>query len=124
MSKGYKRIYKFDRIQQNQALSSVLRHQVDFQYKANTNDGEGGRLEGWISRGVTWASVDPITAKQRNYYNSLSTEVTHIVKIRGDVICSDTDRLVFGERIFEILTIENIQERDILKMVTCNERSR
>ena len=122
--KGYKRKYGFDRIRENHAMSSDLRHQIVLQSCTNTRDGEGGFIEGWKTESTTWASISPITAKQRDYYNSLSTEITHIVKIRGDVSCLDTYQIKFGDRIFEILTVENIQERDVLKILVCKERSR
>ena len=124
MRKGYQRIYKMDRIKQNQALSSVLKHQIELQQPTESSDGEGGSHKGWVTVETTWASIDPINAKQRTYYNSLSTEVSHYVKIRGNVRCLDTYQVKFGERILEILTVEDIQERDILKVLICKERSR
>jgi len=124
MAKGYKQIYKFDRTKNNQALSSVLRHRITIEQPANSSDGEGGMVAGWVKVGVTWASVDPISAKQKTDFSSISTEITHLVKVRGNVICKDTYQLQFDGRTFEILTVENIQERDILKIIMCKERSR
>ncbi len=121
---GYKRSYGFDRIRKDHAFSSELRHQITLKTSASTTDGEGGFVDGWTTVGTTWASVSPITAKQRDYYNSLSTEITHLIKIRGDVTCLDTYQITFDSRIFEVLTVENIQERDIVKIVFCKERSR
>lgn len=122
--KGYQRSYGFDRIRKDHALSSELRHQVELQIPSNSADGEGGFFDGWVTKTTTWASVSPISAKQRDYYISLSTEITHTIKIRGDVDCLDTYQVKYGDRCFEILTVENIQERDVLKILVCKERSR
>jgi head-tail adaptor len=35
---------------------------------------------------------------------------------------NENDQILFGERIFEILTIEDIQERDFTKFITCREQ--
>lgn len=122
--KGYQRSYGFDRIRKNHALSSELRHEIILQSPNSIRDGEGGFHDGWATVTTTWASISPITAKQRDYYNSLSTEITHIIKIRGDVACLDAYQVLFGTRVFELLTVENIQERNQLKILTCKERSR
>lgn len=121
---GYKRSYGFDRIRENHALSSDLRHRIELQLSSTSRDGEGGFYDGWVTVTTTWASISPISAKQRDYYLAISAEVTHLIKIRGNVSCDSTHQVKFGERIFEILTVENIQERDTLKILVCKERSR
>lgn len=105
-------------------MSSDLRHQIEIQSLTSASDGAGGFTDIWETTITTWASISPISAKQRDYYNSLSTEITHIIKIRGDVDCRDTYKIKYDNREFEILTVENIQERDLLKIITCKERSR
>ena len=121
---GYERLYGFDRVRKNNALSSDLRHQVLLQLPATSSDGEGGFFDGWVTKTTTWASISPITAKQRDSYKSLSAEITHMIKIRGEVDCDTTYQVKFDDRVFEILTVENIQERDMLKILMCKERSR
>jgi len=121
---GYERLYGFDRIRKNSAFSSELRHQIELQLSSTSRDGEGGFYDGWVTVNTVWASVNPISAKQRTYYNSISTEITHVIKIRGEVECLETYQVKFGDRLFEILTVENIQENDVQKILVCKERSR
>lgn len=105
-------------------LSSTMYHQIWFQDYGSSPDGEGGVIDGWVDKTQTWASINPIKASQKDDYQSISTEVTHTIKIRGNVNCNDEQRIRYGERHFEILTVENILEKDTMKIVTCKEVSR
>lgn len=103
-------------------LATEARHYVIIQRNTGTTDGEGGFEEGiWSNIQTISAAIYPIQAKQQFQYKSVGVDATHLVKIRGRISIAETDRLAFGSRIFEILTIENIQERSFEKMITCKE---
>jgi len=102
-------------------LASRLRHRVYIQTSTTTADGEGGHSQAWVDDRAVWASVDPIQARQRQEYASVSVEATHLVRVRGDQTVSEENRIRFGTRYLEILTVENIQERGIVKVITCRE---
>lgn len=116
--------YNTRRIRKNKSLASDMIHKIFFQSYQPSEDGEGGFVDAWVDVKVTWASINPIRAHQRTMYKSISTDTTHIVEIRGNVPCNDTQQIRYGERVFEILTVEDIQERSITKIVTCKELSR
>ena len=103
-------------------LASELVHRITIQTKVETADGEGGFSDVWVDSSTVWAAVLPIRATQRAQYASVSVEATHIVKVRGDVSVSETQRIKFNNRYLDILTVENIQEKGVLKVVTCNEK--
>jgi len=48
-------------------------------------------------------------------------EATHIIKVRGELAIAEKYRILFGTRVFEVLTVEDIQERGIVKWATCKE---
>ena len=116
--------YNLKRIRKNKCLASDTRHRITFQNCAPSSDGEGGFIDGWIDVLTVWGSVNPVKASQEMEYKSISTETTYLIKVRGNVDCNDTQQIKFNNRYFEILTIENIQERQIEKQIFCKEVSR
>lgn len=112
------------RIRKGRSLASDLRHLVTIQTYSPIPDGEGGQLDQWINTTTTWAGVNPIKGDHREDYASISAEVTHLIKIRGNVEVNDTQRIYWDNRIFDIHTVENVQERDIFKVLICEEKSR
>lgn len=103
-------------------LATECRHRVQVQRRALVSDGEGGHTETWSALGTYWGAVYPMSSKQAFEYNSINVNATHIIKIRGFISLLEKDRFYFDSRYFEILTIENIQERDIIKVCACLER--
>jgi len=107
-------------------LASECRHYVYIQRRTNVDDGEGGFTVTWSSIKRVAAAIYPITAKQLFEYQSVDVEATHIIRIRGNIdILTEVDRIYWGvkEKVFEILTIENVHEQDWVKIINCKERS-
>lgn len=102
-------------------LSTRKRHPVYIQTKQSTDDGEGGFVDSWLSGSLVWADVSPIQAKQLFQYRSISVEATHLIRVDGYVDIPETGRILFDDRYFEVLAVENIQELDFEKVVTCKE---
>jgi len=111
--------------QGKKTLATELRHYITIQYLTKLEDGEGGYIESWHSRPKIAAAIYPIRAAQVLEYRSINVEASHIIKIRGKIDLTEVDRIYWDvkEKIFEILTIENIQEQDWVKWITCKERS-
>lgn len=104
------------------------RHPLYLQTKTMVPDGEGGFKEGWTNGDLVWANITAIQARQQYEFNSVNVDVTHRMEIDGQIQISEEQRLRMGgavpadtDRIFEIKTIENIEERGIVKVVTCRE---
>jgi len=106
-------------------LATECRHYVYIQRKRNVDDGEGGYVVTWSSIKRIAAAIYPIRAAQLFEYRSINVEATHIIRIRGKIDLTEVDRVYWGvkDKIFEILTIENIQEQDWVKILTCKEDS-
>lgn len=104
------------------SLATEARHRISFQTFAAVADGEGGFTNSWTTSQTVWAAIYPIKASQLFEYNTVNEEITHIIKLRGYINTNATQRVLFGTRIFEILTLENIQERDFVQVLACKER--
>lgn len=103
-------------------LASQMQHYVTIQAKVSTTDGEGSFSENWQDVKTVSAAVLPMKATQQFQYKSINVDATHLVKIRGEIAVTEQNRIKWGTRYFEILTIEDIQERGVFKMLTCLEK--
>ena len=104
------------------SLATEARHRISFQTFTTVGDGEGGFTNTWSTAQTVWAAIYPIKASQMFEYNTVNEEITHIIKLRGYIVINSTMRILFGTRIFEILTTENLQERDFVQVLACKER--
>jgi SPP1 family predicted phage head-tail adaptor len=105
------------------SLATVLRHRVDVQTETRTGDGQGGYTAGWATASANVpAAIDPIQARQQFINASVGVDATHVFKMRADVTVAETQRILWGSRVFEILTIENINENGELLFITTKER--
>lgn len=107
-------------------LASNCRHYVTIEERTNVSDGEGGFTETWATvsgYSAVPAAVWPLYAKQKLEYRSINVDATHYIVFRGEITVNEKDnRILFDSRYFEILTVENIQERDVEIWCTCKER--
>lgn len=103
------------------SLATEARHYVEIQRVTSTSDGEGGFTETWTTVKSCFAAIYPIKSMQRFEYKSIDVSATHYFKFRGYIDCQEQDRILFDSRYFEVLTIDNMQERDFELFVVCNE---
>jgi SPP1 family predicted phage head-tail adaptor len=111
-----------------QVLASSARYRVTIQYKTSTTDGDAGFVDTWEDGITVWADVTPIKARQQFENKSVNVDATHTIVVRGNITPTprESDRIKWTRastiRYFEILTIENLQERNIRLVITCKER--
>jgi len=111
--------------QKPRTQASQAQHYVWIQAETRSDDGEGGFSSTWTNVGDKQisAAILPLKAMQRYEYKTKNVDATHFVKIRGRVTVSEnTNRFLFGTRIFEILTVEDLQERGFVKWCLCLEK--
>ena len=110
------------------SLSTQSRDYGFIQEVTKVSDGEGGFVPSWANAHVNPHSMAllTLTAKQVFEYKSINVEASHLIKIRGEIEVSELNRVVITqnnkERIFEILDVEDIQERGIVKWIFTKER--
>lgn len=114
-------ISKYDN---RKTLTTQLRHYGYIQAVSTADDGRGGEVETWVNTHPNPHNfaVLPMSTKQVMDFASINVEATHMIKFRGLIDISELNRIVIESRIFEVLTVENYQERDILKVAICKER--
>lgn len=97
-----------------------MRHRVTVQTASMTKDVVGGDVRTWATTATVWASIDPVKGEEVQGPNQVLAKVTHNVKMRHRALTTE-QRLVFDSRIFEIVSVLNIGERDRELLVLCHE---
>jgi head-tail adaptor len=109
------------------SFASRMRHYVYIQTVVKTpdsHDDEGGETRTWETpANPVPAEVTPIQAKQIYQNRSVGVDATHLIKIRGLCTVDDSGdyRILFDSRPMEIITVENIDELNFVKVLTCKE---
>jgi SPP1 family predicted phage head-tail adaptor len=88
-----------------------LDKQIMLQKKTSIPDGDGYPVDTWHDLGTVWASI--ITTGGREFYAAQKTnaETTAVIKIRYRRNITQDMRIMYGRRIFEILSIADPEEK-------------
>jgi SPP1 family predicted phage head-tail adaptor len=104
-------------------LAASLRHRLTIQTVTRTEDGQGGFTEAWADGDSVWASITPLKAYQRFQAMQMQAPATHkvVMRYRSDV--SNAVRLTFGDRVFSVAEVLNVEERNRFLEITVTEQA-
>ena len=94
--------------------SGSLRHTIAIQVETETSDGMGGFLLTWndvSGLSSVSAAIWPLTAKESLDAMKLELQVTHKIRIRYRSGITAKNRIKFGTRYFNIISLINFEER-------------
>ena len=90
--------------------------------EVKTEDGQGGYVTEYVSRGAVWGKITPLTAKTLDLYEQLQPELLHLITIRYRRDVAVTDRIQYGSRVFEqIGPPVDIEEKHAYIRLECRE---
>ena len=98
-----------------------LRHLVTIQKNTPTADGMGGQTASWAATSTAWAGIWPVSAKERVSNQQLETQLTHKIRIRYQAGVTTAKRVKYDTRYFKIISIINMDERNITLDLLCTE---
>lgn len=101
----------------------TLRYQIDIQRKTYTVDAGGGRIPAanpttWTT---VWAAIEPISAREVELVKMLTVQASFRFTIYYLEGLLPTDRIKWGDRYFNIISIlPNEAMRDVMRLL-CSE---
>lgn len=103
-------------------LSSKLRHKIDLQQKSATRDSFGSEVATWTTKATVRAAIEPLSGREYFMAYQVQSEVTHKITIRyyGGGITPGW-RIKFGTRVFDILSVINIEEKNQTMILMAKE---
>ena len=92
-----------------------LRNRVALQTGTDSKDGSGVPEQSWATTTTRWAEVRPLRGVEAFQAAQLNADVDHMVTMRYDATvgaATPKNRLLWGSRAFDILSVVNVDERD------------
>lgn len=91
-----------------------LRHMITIQEQTDVSDGMGGFSTTWSDEFSMSAAIWPLSSKESLDAMKLELVVTHKIRIRYRSGITSKNRIKFGTRIFNIVSLINPDERNIM----------
>jgi len=104
------------------SFATELNSQCWIQAKTCIDDGEGGFLVSWHDVNLVFCKIRSLTAEQIAQYRTINVECNMTIDVRAETEITEQNRILFNCRIFEILSVQNIDEAGIIKSVVCKEK--
>ena len=98
-----------------------LRHKIDIQQFTTTKDSYSEDIKTWVSFHKTFASITPLRGKEYFDTQQIVPEVDNKIVIRYRSGIAPTMRIVWGSRTYEIRSITNFNERNIMQEILAVE---
>lgn len=103
-----------------------LRHRVTFQSRSVSADSFGAQSEQWRDVATVWADVSPLSGRELFAAQAVNVEISHSVTIRYQAQFAGPKavaamRILYGNRIFNIHSSMDTDERHRELKMTCSE---
>ena len=103
-------------------LPSQLRHRVTLEELAREDDEGGGYDETWVDVATLFADVRPISGNERVEADRIEGQITHEITLRFRQGVVPAMRFRKGSRLFHVLSVINVEERNRWLKCRCEER--
>jgi head-tail adaptor len=102
-----------------------LRHLATKQSPSASRDALGQRVDSWVSTVQFRADLRSDSADERQYADGVAVVRSWEVRARWDTVkaigLSETDRILIRSKTLRIRTITNLDERDRVAVIDCEE---
>lgn len=89
-----------------------MRHRVTIEKIVKKTDPYGDPYDDWGEHATVWAAIEPLTGREYWGAQQVDSEVAGKIRIRYLSDINPTMRVKFGTRIYEILAVINVNERN------------
>lgn len=104
-----------------------LSHRIKFQRRQAGDDSFGSPNGEWQDLAECWAAVEPLTGREYFAAQQVQADTAVRITIRYQTSLSGLttkDRVVFGNRTFDIRSVIDVRERHTELQVMCTEHQR
>jgi len=104
-------------------MAGKLRHRVSIQTESTAVDTYGEPTASWSTDATVWASIEPTSGNEVSIGEGQAGIITHRIFMRYTANATPKKRLLFGSRVFGIVTVLNHEERNEFMQLQCKEES-
>lgn len=98
-----------------------LRELITIEQPTRTTDNQGGATIAWSTFSQVWARIEPLSASQVLFSQSLQHRITHRVTIRELSGVTTAMRITYGSRTFQIHGIRDLEEKNRFVEIAAEE---
>ena len=98
-----------------------LRHRITIQKSLSSRDSFGADVPDWEDVATVWASVEPLSGREFFAAKQINAEISTKITLRYLTGVQSEMRIVFKDRVFNIITVINSEERNISLVLMCKE---
>lgn len=99
-----------------------LRHRIAIEDFTTAQDAYGVPIRTWSTNSTVWGSIEPISGREQMEADQIAGEVTHRVRLRHTTNVTNTTRLKFGTRYFDVVSIMDNREIGAELEILCKEK--
>ena len=99
----------------------ILRHRIEFLAVSETQDAVGGVQEVETRLCYAMAEIKPVSGNEKFIANQVFAEATCQMKCRDVAGITTKHKIKFGSRSFDILNVQNKDERNIELLIVAKE---
>lgn len=93
-------------------LASRARYRMTLQTPVDTPDLAGGYTRTWSDTATFWTEIVPLRAREQVVDGRQQQKTTHRITCRYRADITNIQRLKYGTRLFNIRSVENVDERN------------
>lgn len=101
--------------------ASLMRTRVEIQSRVTTQDTYGAVTETWSTVATRWGRVEPLSGREQWQAQQVRPDVTHRVTLRYYDGLTARHRLKVGDRVLNITSVLNTEERKRQHECVCVE---
>jgi SPP1 family predicted phage head-tail adaptor len=98
-----------------------LRHSIAIERVTETQDTDGSVVETWSPYATVHASIEPMSGREYFAAQSTQADETHRISLRYLSGVTPKMRVNYASRIFDILSVINVNERNRELQLMCRE---
>lgn len=102
-------------------LRKVYRHRVTIQEYVTTRNDWNEPVQTWVDWMQVWVSIEPISGREYWAKHQTQSAVTHRVRMHYVPGVKPTMRILHGERVFDIESVIDWEERNEYLQLMCKE---
>lgn len=96
-----------------------LRHYVSIQRYSKTHDSIGAASKVWVTIAHVYAQIQDVQASTTRRGEREVVDITHKIRVHRTLPILEHDRVVYGNKTFDILGIQNDDTRKIHQVLLC-----
>lgn len=101
--------------------AGLLRHRIEIQEQTQTPDAAGQPIRTWSTVFTRWGSIEPLRGQERVEAEQVKSKTTVKIQLRYCAVLTTEYRLKHGGKFYNIDSIVNVGEREIMHEINAVE---